>query len=131
MPNVKPTEAGQKQREEYLKELRARRENVRKSADLKENDGWKEYRKIVERFIDTEKARREGLNRDAGRRFDSSDRPILAEHVMRDIACSVAIQETYEMLLGIVDNSEEQLNAIDSQTKKYEKQYKEAAQILE
>lgn len=127
---IKPTESGQKQREEYLKELRGRRENVQKAADLKDNEGWKEYKKIIDKFIATEKTRREGLNRDAGRRYDSSDRPVLAEHVMRDIACSVSIQETYEMLLAIVENSEDQLIAIDAQIKKYEKQYKEAQEML-
>lgn len=127
---IKPTEEGQKLRLEHLKALRERKANIQSLAQLKGTDGWLQYKKVIEDFIKIEKRRCEGIIRDAGRHFDSQDRPVFAEHTASDLNASIAIRDTYEMALSLVEYSEEKAEMIEREIKKYESAYKEANEVL-
>lgn len=130
MPTTKPTEKGQDERKDHLRNLRQRRAKIARLSSLKSTPEWMDYKSVIEDFIEVEKRRYEFTVQSARNHFDRENRPILAEHVVTDLNCSKAIQESYEVALSIVENTDERLAQIDLEIKKYERAFKEAAEIL-
>lgn len=120
MALVKRSESVQENRRKQLEELRARLVSVRGISSLKDNPEWKELEKIITSFADMEKRKEEmGVVACCGK--DSEPWEIVS-----DIRAARERRASFELIIDLVQKSEEKVEHLTTTIKKIESEFREA-----
>lgn len=125
MAIVKRTSEGQKQRSELLSVLRERLTKVRGVESLTETTEWKDYRDLLNSFIEMESRREQQVIA----RSCQEDAPEPWK-TTADIRVSRERKIAFELIRDLVDKSKDQVEIIDKRIKELEETYRQATEEL-
>lgn len=133
---IRYTEKGQEGRKEQLKVLRERLASIRLLNAYKDSSDWKTLKEVIEGFVESEK-NGEKVSVVAcamGGYYDPSERSIRKEtdsRLVSDIRVAYERKAAFQLVIDLVEKTEEQIDHINNTIKSIEKTFKEAKEQLE
>ncbi len=124
MAHVKRTPEAQESRHKQLEELRSRMASISRIGSMKNSAEWGDLKKILVSFADMEKRREESVVIDA---CDADEDP---RKIKENLRVYRERRAAFELIIDLVDKSEEKQSHLSGAIKKLEDQYKEAAEEL-
>lgn len=132
---IRFTEKGQEGRHERLEALRKRLKAIRRLNSYKDSEDWKELKGVLEDFIESEK-NGEKVSVVAcamGGYYDPIDRNIRKEtdsRLVSDIRVAYERQTAFQLVIDLVEKTDEQIDHITGTIKDIEKTFKEAKEQI-
>lgn len=133
---IRFTEKGQDNRSKRLEELRKRVAKLKRLNSHKSTDSWNDLKQIIEDFINSEKnAQRWGVLACAkGGYFDPQENGIKREtdsRLVSDLRVAYEREMAFQLIIDLIEKTDEQIDHVESSIKSLEKTYKEAKDQLE
>lgn len=132
---IKFTEEGQKRRHEQLEEFRNRLSRVKKLNYHKDSVEWKSLKALLEGFIESEdRAIKLGVIAcSAGGYYDMNERGFRKEteaRLVSDIRVAHERKAAFELVIDLVERTDDQVAVLNDAIKNMEAKYKEAKEHL-
>ncbi len=124
MATIKPTESGQEYRLAQLKHLRETKKDLSEIEGLKNTPEWSKLVRLLRRWSEFAKNEERNANRD----HDAED--IDASTFSKRVTRSRQKQVDFDFVADILDKTSVQIESVDAEIERIEKQYKDAKEFV-